>query len=96
MYCCTRRTFCGLCVLSKTDEPIEMPSEVLNRVGSENRVLDEVAHWRRLANITERSVLGGDAAMSNYFDRLFSVAAHSIRVGVLLLRVTMGRVLRHS
>jgi len=40
-------------------------------VGPREHVLDVGAHWRNLANTTEPSMCGGDAAfLSNYFDHL--------------------------
>jgi len=47
----------------KTAEPITMPFGLWTRVGPRNRVLDEGAHWRQLANTTEPSMCGGDAAL---------------------------------
>jgi len=40
-------------------------------VGPQKHVLEWGAHWRRLANTTEPSMCGGDAAfLSSYFDHL--------------------------
>jgi len=47
----------------KTTEPIEMPFGLWTRVGRRKHVLHVRAHWRRLANTTEPSVCGGDAAL---------------------------------
>jgi len=62
---------------AKLAEPIEMPFEMLNRVGPGNHVLHGEAHWCNLANATELSVCGGDAALCQctlatcyYFKRL--------------------------
>ena len=46
---------------AKTAEPIEMPFGLYTRVGPKH-VLNEGAHWRRLANTSEPSMCGGDAA----------------------------------
>ena len=57
---------------AKTAEPIEMSFAMSTRVGPRKHVLDGSAHWRHLANTTEPSMCGGDAAsLSNYFDYLF-------------------------
>jgi len=41
------------------------------RVGPRKHVLDGGTHWLNLANTTEPSICGGDAAfLSNYFDHL--------------------------
>jgi len=42
---------------------IKIQFETLSLVGLRNRVLDVGAHWRHLANTTEPSVCGGDAAL---------------------------------
>ena len=49
----------------RTAEPIQMPFGMWIPVGPRNHVLDGVrgAHWRHLANTTESSVCGGDAAL---------------------------------
>jgi len=39
-----------------------MPFGMWNLVDPEKRVLDGNAHWRHLANTSEPSVCGGDAA----------------------------------
>jgi len=62
--------------LCKTAEPIEMPFAEITLVGPRKHVpvclLDGGAHWRRLANMTEPSTCGGDAAFSScYFDRCY-------------------------
>jgi len=41
-------------------------------------VLDEGAHWRHLANMTESFMCGGGgdtASLSNYFDHLYTVVS---------------------
>ena len=52
---------------AKTAEPIEMPFGVWTRVGARKHVLDGGAHWRHLANMTEPSMCGGDAAYLKTF-----------------------------
>jgi len=47
---------------ARTAEPIEKPFGTLSPVGPRKHVLDRGAHWRNLANRTESSVCGGDAA----------------------------------
>jgi len=57
---------------AKMAEPIEIPSALWTPVGPRKHVLQGGAHWHHLANTTEPSVCGGDAAfLSNYFDHLF-------------------------
>jgi len=52
-------------------EPIEMPFALWTRMGPREHVLHESARWRHLANMTEPSFSGGDAAfLSNYFNPL--------------------------
>jgi len=47
------------------------------------------AHWRHLANTTEPSLCGGDAAfLSDYFDRLFIVITTGDIKCKLITRVT--------
>jgi len=42
------------------------------------------AHWRNLANTIEPSMCGGDAAfLSNYFDHLLRLQAHTAETGRL-------------
>ena len=55
----------GHCASScaKTTEPIEVLFGMWTPVGPENHVLNGGAHWRHLANTTEPSVCGGDAAL---------------------------------
>jgi len=48
---------------AKAAEPIETTFGTWTPVGPMNHVLDGDAHWRHLANITESSVRGGDAAL---------------------------------
>ena len=71
-------------------EPIEMLFGTWTWVGPQKDVLEWGAHWRRLANTTEPSMCGGDAAfLSNYFDHLLVLsgmwlssktsAVHSVR-----------------
>jgi len=56
---------------ARTAEPIEMPFGIWTRVGPKKHVLDGDAHWRHLANTSEPSVCGDDAAfLSNDFDDL--------------------------
>jgi len=43
-------------------EPIEMSFQMWTPVGPRQQVLDGCAHWRYLANTTEPSMCGGDAA----------------------------------
>jgi len=47
----------------KTAEPIEMPFDIWTRVGPGKHVLDAGVHWRHLANMSEPSMCGGDAAL---------------------------------
>jgi len=47
---------------AKTAEPIEMPFGMWTRVGPRKHILDVGAHWSYLANTTEPSMRGGDAA----------------------------------
>ena len=43
--------------------PVKMQFGTLSRVGPGNHVLDGGAQWRHLANMTEPSVCGSDAAL---------------------------------
>jgi len=74
----------------KTAEPIDLPFGLRTRVGRRKHKINRIrhvapiwphgrAHWRRMANTIQSSVCGGDAALSNYFDRL-----------LLLGRITVG------
>ena len=59
---------------AKTAKRIEMPFVIWPGVGPRKHVLGGGggAHWRHLANTSEPSVCGGDAAfLSNYLDHLF-------------------------
>ena len=47
---------------AKTAEPIEMPFGIWTLVGPRKHALGEGADWRHLANATEPSMCGGDAA----------------------------------
>jgi len=42
-------------------------------------------HWRNLANTTEPSVCGSDAALSNYFDHLLLLVTGSLKIWSQLL-----------
>jgi len=56
----------------------------MDSCGSKKHVLDRSSHWRQLANMTELSVCGGDAAyLSNYFDHLFLLVSLHNRLLVL-------------
>jgi len=68
---------------AKTAEPIDLPFELWSRVDGKGRKFNCIrqmvpmcpngrAHWS-LANMTEPSGCGGDAALSNYFDHFFCV-----------------------
>jgi len=56
----------GLSVIAvspaKTAEPIEMPFGIWTRVDPRKHELGGGAHWRNLANTTEPSMCGDDAA----------------------------------
>jgi len=47
---------------AKTAEPIEMSFGIWTPVGARKHVLGAGAYWRHVANITEPSICGGDAA----------------------------------
>jgi len=47
---------------AKTAQPIEMPFGLWTPVGPRKHVLGGGAHWRHIANTTEPSMCGGDAA----------------------------------
>jgi len=52
---------------TKRAEPIDMPFWVLTGVSPVMHVLDGSAHWRHMANTTEPSMCGLEAAfLSNY------------------------------
>ena len=56
--------------------PIEIPLGLWTRVGPRKHALDGDAHWCNLANTTEPSMCGGDAAfLSNYYDQWFFLMA---------------------
>jgi len=60
---------------AKTPNPIEMSFGMLSGMSQRNQLPDGGAHWRNLADTTEPSICGGDAAfLSNYFDRFFDIA----------------------
>jgi len=62
-YCYGRRTFRGLCVRdSASSVKLRTVWEAELR-GPKRPLLDRVAHWRHLANTTERSVRDSDAAL---------------------------------
>jgi len=48
---------------TKTAELIEMQFAMWTRMGSRKHVLDGGAHWRHVANTTEPSMCGADAAL---------------------------------
>ena len=78
---------------AKTAEPIERPLGLWTQVGppKESRIIWS-AHWRNLANTTEPSMCGDDAAfLSNYFDHLSRrwrsvIQSRSIRVDLVAAR----------
>ena len=62
---------------AKTAEPIEVPSGLWTRVGKRKHMWIGSAQWRHLANTTEPSTCGGDAAfLSNYFDHWLLLLGH--------------------
>jgi len=59
--------------VQKMAEPMKTPYAAWTPVGPRKHVLDEGKYWRHLANTTEPSMYGGDAAfLSNYFHYLLS------------------------
>jgi len=55
-------------------ELIKMLFGMQTWVGRRKHALDGGAHWHNLANTTEPSMCGGDAAfLSDYFDQLLSI-----------------------
>jgi len=74
------RTLYTVSCSAKTAEPIDMPFEMWTQVGPRKHVLDGGAHWRHLANTTEPSMCGGDAAfLSNYLDHLLLFQTLSLK-----------------
>jgi len=58
--------------LQNTAEPTEMPFGLWTMVGPRKHVLHGGTHLHNLANMTELSMCGGNAAfLSNCFDQLF-------------------------
>jgi len=57
-----------------------MSYSMCTQVGQRNHVLDGGAHWHHLANTTEPSMCGADAALlSNYSDHLLCLSSQSQR-----------------
>ena len=53
----------------------------------------EGAHWRNLANTTEPSMCGGDAAfLSNYFDQLFVIIIINVILAICTRDIMRGEV----
>jgi len=58
---------------AKMAEPRDVVWDV-DLFGPKEACITWVAHWRNLANMTEPSMCGGDAAfLSNYFDHLLII-----------------------
>jgi len=64
-------------------ELIEMPFGMCTLVGPRKHVLDGGAHWRHLANTTEPSVCGGDAALGQITLITRSLGSHCVDRGRL-------------
>jgi len=65
---------------AETAESIEMSSMDMDLGGSKYSHIRQGAHWRQLANTSEPSMCGGDAAfLSNYFDHLLNSVAPAVK-----------------
>jgi len=90
-YCYRRRTLRGssVCVSGAPASPAKLLNWSRCRLRESdscglyrNHVLDVAAHWRHLANTTERSVRRGNAAVSNTFDHVaYDIKASRYRHG---------------